>query len=118
MLRIHDHEDGPAEAGEIALLLQGALTLQEVAERLGISLRHVQGHVDDGSLVAIDVGRGGDRRSLRVLTDDLEGFVKRRRTAVAKAAPFPNALAGRPKPLPANPDYAQRRAARLARRKP
>ncbi|MET3414573.1 helix-turn-helix domain-containing protein [Methylobacterium sp. 1030] len=118
MLRIHDHEDQPAEAGETALLLQGALTLQEVAERLGICPRLVQGHVDDGSLVVINVGRGDVRRSLRVLPDDLEGFVKRQRIAVKKVAPFPNALAGRTKTPSANPGYAERRAARLARRKP
>ncbi|MCB4805876.1 hypothetical protein QO001_006105 [Methylobacterium brachiatum] len=101
---------------DLAIMLQTAMGLADVAEKLGISLRQVQAHVDDGSLVAVDIGRGNDRRSLRVLPDDLEGFLKRRRTAVAKASPFPNALPKRPKPLPGDADYAQRRAARLARR--
>lgn len=123
MLRIPDFDDAavpdddPGFVDEVALILQAAMTLQDVADHCGMSLRQVQGHVDDGTLVAIDIGRGIDRRSLRVLADDLEGFLKRRRTAVTKAAAFPNALPKRAKQLPPDPTYAQRRASRLAHRK-
>lgn len=119
MMRIHDFRDAPAPdndpgVDEFALILQVALTLNDVAERLGVSLRHVQAHVDDGNLVAVNVGRGTTRRDLRVLEEDLEGFLLRRRTTLPRIAPFPEARPQRPPVLPAKPDYAQRRAARLA----
>jgi len=102
---------------EFAMLMASALTLRDVAERLGISFRQVQAHVDDGSLIAVNVGRGSTRRDLRVLPEDLEGFLKRRRTAVERVAPFPEARDRRPPVLPAKPDFAQRRAARQAGKK-
>lgn len=64
-------------------------TLQQVADALGISRRQVQAHVDDGSLVAVNVGRGVERRDLRVFEHDLEGFVARRRVGVARTTPAP-----------------------------
>jgi len=120
MLRIHEQQDAPAPIGhpgafdEVTAILQGALTLQDIAERLNISLRQVQAHVDDGSLVAVNVGRGTVRRDLRVLENDLEGFLLRRRTALPRIATFPEARPQRPPVLPPKPDYAQRRAARMA----
>ena len=103
--------------GELAMLMASALTLRDVAEQLGISFRQAQAHVDDGSLIAVNVGRGSTRRDLRVLPEDLEGFLKRRRTAVERITPFPEARHRRPPVLPAKPDFAQRRAARQAGKK-
>lgn len=102
---------------EIKLRFGTAFTLKEVAEKLNISSRQVQAHIDDGSLVAVNVGRGDERRDLRVLEGDLAGFVLRRKTSAVTAAAF-----GRPRaatraiPMSsANPGYAERRAARLNR---
>lgn len=105
--------DEAAVEAELALLMEKALTLRDVADALGLSLKQVQAHVDDGSLVAVNVGRGDVRRDLRVLPDDLAGFLARRRTGASSVAPFPNAVGRRPVPLPARPSYSQRRAARL-----
>lgn len=104
---------GPEEAFE--MLMASALGLKDVAARLGISLRQVQAHVDDGSLIAVNVGRGDVRRDLRVLEEDLEGFLKRRRTSAARAATFQDVGDARPKPLGSNPSFSARRAARKAR---
>lgn len=107
-----------AYEAEIELRFGTVYTLKEVGEKLGISLRQVQAHVDDGSLVAVNVGRGDERRDLRVLDDDLEGFVRRRKTAAVTAAAF-----ARPRPTTRatptsgpNPGYAERRAARIAQK--
>ncbi|UIY44213.1 hypothetical protein [Methylobacterium radiotolerans] len=91
-----------------------AFTLAEVSERLGISIRQVQAHVDDGNLVAVNVGRGRDRRDLRVLDEDLEGFARRRRTGLGSAAFVPPKAAPHRKPDPEPQGYAARRAARIA----
>ena len=92
----HEGEAMPAAGGgtmgyeaTIELRFGTVFTLRQIAEALGISHRQVQAHVDDGSLVAVNVGRGGERRDLRVLERDLEGFVARRRIGVARTAPVP-----------------------------
>lgn len=90
-----------------------AFTLAEVSERLGISLRQVQAHIDDGNLVAVNVGRGRDRRDLRVLDEDLEGFARRRKTGVGTAAFVPPKAAPHRKADPEPVGYAARRAARV-----
>ncbi|MEN3230228.1 helix-turn-helix domain-containing protein [Methylorubrum rhodesianum] len=100
---------------DLAEMLQAALSLGEVAEMLGLSVRQVQHHVDDGSLVAVNLGRGSVRKDLRVLDADLQGFLARRRTSAAKVATFQDARDARPKPLPAQPTFAERRAARKSR---
>ncbi|GJE27527.1 helix-turn-helix domain-containing protein [Methylobacterium organophilum] len=103
---------------EIELRFGKVYDLKEVAEMFGISLRQVQAHVDDGSLVAVNVGRGDERRDLRVLEGDLEGFVRRRKTAAVTAAAFAR-LKTVTRAVPTtgpNPGYAERRAARLARK--
>lgn len=69
------------------LAFERAFTLSEVAERLGISLRQVQAHVADGRLAAVNVGRGLERKDLRVLDDDLDAFV-RSRTLPAASLPL------------------------------
>ena len=76
----------PVTDRDVAYYFDRAFTLAEVSERLGISLRQVQAHVDDGNLLAVNVGRGRDRRDLRVLDEDLEGFVLRRKTGLLKEA--------------------------------
>lgn len=65
------------------LAFDRAFTLAEVAERLGISLRQVQAHVADGRLAAVNVGRGAERKDLRVLDDDLDAFVRARKLPAA-----------------------------------
>lgn len=107
-----------AHEAEIELRFGKVYSLKEVAEMFGISLRQVQAHVDDGSLVAVNVGRGDERRDLRVLEGDLDGFVRRRKTAAVTAAPFARPkTATRAVPMSGpNPGYAERRAARLARK--
>ena len=95
-------------------MLQSAKSLAEIADMLGISIRQVQNHVDDGSLVAVDLGRGSARRDLRILDADLQGFPDRRRTSAATVATFKDARDARPTPLPARPSFEQRRAWRKA----
>lgn len=72
---------GPPEVLDLAF--ERAFTLAEVAERLGISLRQVQAHVADGRLAAVNVGRGAERKDLRVLDDDLDAFVRARKLPAA-----------------------------------
>lgn len=105
-------------AGSVSALTEDfhferAFTLAEVAKKIGISLRQVQAHVDDGNLVAVNVGRGGERRDLRVLDEDLEGFMRRRKTGVVTEAP-PQTVRRRKEPAatPAG-SFLERRAARL-----
>jgi len=57
---------------------RGALTLQKVAGQLGISVRQVLTEIDNGSLIAVDVGFGSPRRDLRVMPTDLRSFRERR----------------------------------------
>lgn len=78
--------------GLLVFAFDQAFTLDEVAERLGVSLRQVQALVADGRLKAFDVGLGIDRRSPRVTDDDLEDFVRRHRIQQP-----PSPLPGRPK---------------------
>ncbi|TNC09183.1 helix-turn-helix domain-containing protein [Methylobacterium terricola] len=101
-------DPGPplGHGGTLDLHVERAFTLPEVADRLGISLRQVELHVADGSLAAIDVGRGAVRRDLRVTDVDLDAFVEARRI---------DARAPVGAPFKAKPDgYIARRAARLA----
>ncbi|POR42371.1 helix-turn-helix domain-containing protein [Methylobacterium sp. V23] len=100
--------------GDVSFHFDRAFTLAEVSERLGISLRQVQAHIDDGNLVAVNVGRGRDRRDLRILDEDLEGFARRRKTGVSTAAFVPPKAAPHRKADPEPVGYAARRAARLA----
>ncbi|KQP51106.1 hypothetical protein ASF41_13025 [Methylobacterium sp. Leaf111] len=125
LIEAHDGGTMPAEGigtkgyeARIELRFGIAYRLPDVAEKLGISLRQVQAHIDDGSLVAVNVGRGDERRDLRVLDDDLDGFVRRRRTDAVIAVAFAKPkLFERPVPLGANPTYAERRNARIRKMK-
>ena len=65
---------------------QGALTLKEVASKLGISYRQVkrlvkQHEQTDGrkGLATIETGLGEKRKHRRVTEDQLDAFVSRRR---------------------------------------
>lgn len=94
---------------EIELRFGKAYRLKEVEEKLGISKRQVQALIDDGSLVAVNVGRGRERRDLRVLEDDLAGFVRRRSTEVQQVPPVSKPqLFGRPNPLGNNSSFSAR----------
>lgn len=126
MMRMFELAPAPGWDGEVvsgfsdadlAEMLQAARSLGEVAEMLGLSVRQVQHHVDDGSLVAVNLGRGSVRKDLRVLDADLQGFLARRRTSAAKAATFESGREARPKPLSTQPTFAERRAARKSRQR-
>ncbi|GJE19492.1 helix-turn-helix domain-containing protein [Methylobacterium marchantiae] len=105
------------DGGEVDLHFERVFTIAEVSEKLGLCVRQVKAHIDDGNLIAVDVGRGKERRDLRILDEDLEGFVRRRKTGAV-----PTLRAARdpitPPPLPSAPKgYAARREARLAARR-
>ncbi|MCJ2014201.1 helix-turn-helix domain-containing protein [Methylobacterium sp. J-076] len=80
-----------AFTGTLVLLFDRVFTLREAADRLGMCLRQVRGHVAAGRLRAFDVGDGVERRALRVTDDDLEEFVRRRMLA----PPMPRGRGGR-----------------------
>ncbi|WP_201834930.1 helix-turn-helix domain-containing protein [Microvirga zambiensis] len=102
----------------LQFLFDRAYTVPEVAEKLAISPRQVQAHIDDGSLPAVNVGRGSDRHDLRILDDDLEAFVRRRKL-VPPHAPGQR-MRGTPRPTagpaPDGDSYAAQRAARRLRK--
>lgn len=102
-------------SGEIIFHFDRAFTLDEIAEKLGISPRQVQAHIDDGSLVAVNVGRGKERKNLRVLDEDLEGFVRRRKTGAVPTSKIKQPKSLDPPPAPPS-TFAARRAAMLADR--
>jgi excisionase family DNA binding protein len=88
-----------------------AFTVAEVAEKLGISPTQVLNHIADGTLGAINVGRGATRRDLRVTDEALDAFAEARTVAAAQAKV--TAKLSRPKNKPAIAGgYAERRAAR------
>ncbi|MFD0935534.1 helix-turn-helix domain-containing protein [Methylobacterium sp. WL69] len=80
---------------EIVFEIGKAFKLPEVAETLGISLRQVQGHVTDGTLVAVNVGRGIVRRDLRVMEEAIEDFARSRKVAPRGIPPRLSARAPR-----------------------
>lgn len=115
-------EGEPAPAlpvGNVELHFERAFTLAEVADKLGISLRQVQAHIDDRNLIAVNVGRGAERRDLRVLDEDLEGFIRRRKTGVVP--PEKRTVTTKRHQSEAvafsGQTFAERRAARLAARR-
>ena len=112
-----DHGYGsPGYEAEILLRVGTAYRLSEVMERIGVSRRQVQALIDDGSLVAVNVGRGHERRDLRVLEDDLAGFLRRRSTATPNVPPVDKPKTfERPKPTGTNPSFVDRLEARIAR---
>lgn len=101
-----------------AFFVTRAFNVPEIAETLGISVNQVLGHIQDGTLAAINVGRGATRRDLRVTDTGLENFVRAR-----EVSPNPNKPLPRKMRLPTAlqesslaPDgYAARRAARRAK---
>ncbi len=104
---------------EVVLHFERVYTVAEVAKKLSLSSDQVMKHINDHNLIAVNVGRGSERRILRILDEDLEGFVRRRRTgavppeprAVRTKASVRNAMAF------TGETFAERRAARLAGRK-
>ncbi|MGN8094159.1 helix-turn-helix domain-containing protein [Methylobacterium sp. 22177] len=104
------------KGGEVELHFERVFTIAEVSEKLGLSPRQVKAHIDDGNLIAVDVGRGKERRDLRILDEDLEGFVRRRKTGAVPTLAVREPAT--PPPLPSAPvGYAARREARLAARR-
>lgn len=65
--------------GERQHVIYTALSVRQVAERLGISSTQVYGLIVDGELGAVDVGRKGARRRTYMVPErKLEDFVERR----------------------------------------
>ncbi|MCJ2009580.1 helix-turn-helix domain-containing protein [Methylobacterium sp. J-092] len=79
--------DWAAPDGEIEMAIGRVYTLAEVAETLGLSLRQVEHLVSDGALQAFNVGRGRQRRDLRVLEEGLQAFVDGRRVEPVRREP-------------------------------
>ena len=109
----------PVVSDEIVLHFERVYTVAEVAKKLSLSSDQVMKHINDHSLVAVNVGRGSERRDLRILDEDLEGFVRRRRTG---AVPPEQRVVKTDRHQGNNTAYsgatfAERRAARLAGRK-
>lgn len=98
--------------GDIELHFDKAYTLAQVAEKLSLDVRQIQKHIDRGHLVAVDVGCGTERRNLRILDEDLEGFARRRKTGAVPAVD--RAPRARSQPSAVESTFAARRAARLA----
>ncbi|WP_411902747.1 helix-turn-helix domain-containing protein [Methylorubrum thiocyanatum] len=107
-------EPGPDDEGA-AEMLASAMSLDDLAERLGVSPRKARDLVDKGEIAAIDVGSGAARRHLRIIEADFQGFLVRRRIKAPKARPFDPPAPPRPKPLSARPKFSEIRAAEKAR---
>lgn len=62
-----------------------ALTLKEVAIRLGVSPRTVESWASSGSLPTVNVSRDANSRKprLRVLVGDLDAFIATRRSVAS-----------------------------------
>ena len=57
------------------------LTIDQVAERLGVDRRHVYRLIRAGELTPIDVSMPGVRSRLRIADDELGRFISRRTVA-------------------------------------
>lgn len=104
---------------EVVLHFERVYTVAEVAKKLVLSADQVMKHINDHSLVAVNVGRGSERRDLRILDEDLEGFVRRRRTGAVppeQRVVKTDRYQGNTTKYP-GATFAERRAARLAGRK-
>ncbi|WP_060847069.1 helix-turn-helix domain-containing protein [Methylobacterium aquaticum] len=104
---------------EIAFDFDRVFTVRETAERLGISPRQVEMHIADGTLAAVDVGRGSARRDLRILDEDLDRFVEARKVAGAFGASLaraPRRSAQPPAAAPLAGTFIAQRRARASKR--
>lgn len=54
------------------------LTIRQIAVDLDVSEKLVRGYIQDGELRCIDVGRGCQKRRLRVKVADRDEFIKKR----------------------------------------
>lgn len=63
-----------------------AFTVEEFAELFGISVSQVLAHVGDGTLRAVDVGRGPQRRDLRITDEAVEDFVRKKTVSPGRAS--------------------------------
>src|SRR5262245_1416277 len=67
------------------------LSTREAAEKLGMSLKTLRGHVQDGAIRYIVTGRGKKRPGIAFDPADLEAFTEqRRRTKVVTPCPSTN----------------------------
>lgn len=59
--------------------LARGLSTKDVAHKLGVSVPHVNGLIDDGELRAVDTARKGSKvPHWRIMEDDLEAFIESR----------------------------------------
>ena len=56
---------------------RGMMDVNEVAKRLSVTGRHILDLIEEGKLVAVDIG-GGTRKYWRVKEEDLQAFLRKR----------------------------------------
>lgn len=67
--------------------LARGLSTKEVAQRLGVSVAHVIGLIDDDELRAVDASRKGAKvPHWKILPDDLDAFIERRQNRPPESA--------------------------------
>lgn len=63
------------------------MTPGEVADHLGISVKTLRDHFKVGDIAGIVMGHGKTHLSVRYHPDDVQAFIDRRRTVMAKFVP-------------------------------
>ena len=73
----------------LTFAFEKVFSVAEAARKLGISVSQTYHHIQDGTLTAVNLGRGKVRRDLRVTDEDLDAFVRARRVeAVPPSDPW------------------------------
>jgi excisionase family DNA binding protein len=77
-LRANDYTLGQDEAKPARLRVRpadGLRTMAEAAARLGCSVKTLRGHVANGALTYVNLGRGRERQRMRFTDADLDRFI-------------------------------------------
>jgi excisionase family DNA binding protein len=77
---------GGRAAKGMPFMFSGTLTLEQVAERYGISMRNVAKLLRSGELTGVNVGVGKRNKRWRIRPQDIEAFERRRLSTPAPAA--------------------------------
>lgn len=89
------------------------LTMQQLADQLSVSQRHIRNLMKDGAIVGIDLGTAG-RPSWRFEQGEIEAFLQRRRVARPVPKPLRRLSTGAVFPLIEVIDFHQRYRDNLA----